>query len=567
MPGTSRMPVSLRNTLNAQRGGSSSQFLALNIDLFRNLIFFLFVLRWTRKCFLKLKGRGILGTAADSLMAVRRYAYGLFLRAPGVRSQVKTQVNEAITKLQAKLVPSGPGIVRHLTLPKEGWSEDSVSKELESLASMEHTRWEDGLVSGAVYHGGDALLKLQTEAYGLFSVANPIHPDVFPGVRKMEAEIVAMVLAMFNAPTGAAGASTSGGTESILMACLSARQKAYAERSVKEPEMILPETAHPAFRKAGSYFGIKTHLVSCPAPSYQVHVPSVSRLINSNTILLVGSAPNFPHGIMDDISALSKLAIKRKILLHVDCCLGSFLVPFLKKAGFETEPFDFSLRGVTSISCDSHKYGFAPKGNSTVLYRSTILRTYQYFISPDWSGGVYASPSMAGSRPGALIAACWASMMNMGEAGYIESCSEIVGTTKKLISSIQSNPALCSDLQVIGKPSVSVVAFTSKTLNIYAIADAMSEKGWHLNSLQSPPAVHIAMTLPTCKVWERFVRDLETVLEEEQEKDRVRIVEGKGAKNMPTGDSAALYGVAGSLPNKGVVVELATGFLDTLYKA
>lgn len=174
---------------------------------------------------------------------------------------------------------------------------------------------------------------------------------------------------------------------------------------------------------------------------------------------------------------------------------------------------------------------------------------------------------MAGSRPGALIAACWASMMNMGEAGYIESCSEIVGTTKKLISSIQSNPALCSDLQVIGNPTVSVVAFTSKSLNIYAIADAMREKGWHLNSLQSPPAVHIAMTLPTCKVWEKFVGDLESVVEDEQEKDRVRIVEGKGAKNMPTGDSAALYGVAGSLPNKGVVVELATGFLDTLYKA
>jgi len=410
-------------------------------------------------------------------------------------------------------------------------------------------------------------MKIQTEAFGKFTVANPIHPDVFPGVRKMEAEIVSMVLTLFNAPVGGAGVTTSGGSESIMMACLGARQKAYAERGVTEPEMILPETGHTAFRKAGQYFGIKVHLVACPAPSYQVHIPSVSRLINSNTVLLVGSAPNFPHGIMDDISALSKLAVKRKIPLHVDCCLGSFLVPFLEKAGFETELFDFRLKGVTSISCDTHKYGFAPKGNSTVLYRSASLRAYQYFISPDWSGGVYASPNMAGSRPGALIAGCWASLMNVGENGYIDSCSQIVGAAKKISEAIRENPALNNDLEVMGRPLVSVVAFTSKTLDVYDIADAMSAKGWHLNSLQNPPAIHVAVTLPIVKVWDRLVADLEAVIESEKEKERVRIVEGKGAKGKAIGDSAALYGVAGSLPNKSVVVELASGFLDTLYKA
>ncbi|PMD23619.1 PLP-dependent transferase [Hyaloscypha hepaticicola] len=567
MPGTSRMPVSLRNSFTVKKGSSSSQLLSLNIDLFRNIIFFLFLLRWTRKGLLQLKGRGVLGTFADAYIAIRRNLYGLFLRAPGVRSQVQKQVSEAITKLQGKLVPSGPGVVRYLNLPKEGWSEETVMKELQNLAGMDHTRWEDGFVSGAVYHGGDSLIKIQTEAFGKFTVANPIHPDVFPGVRKMEAEIVSMVLALFNAPSGAAGVTTSGGTESILMACLSARQKAYAERGVTEPEMILPETGHTAFRKAGSYFGIKVHLVACPAPNYQVDIRSVTRLVNSNTVLLVGSAPNFPHGIIDDISALSKLAIKRKIPLHVDCCLGSFLVPFLEKAGFETELFDFRLKGVTSISCDTHKYGFAPKGNSTVLYRDTTLRSYQYFISPDWSGGVYASPSIAGSRPGALIAGCWASLMSVGEAGYIEACSSIVGATKKIIEAIQENPGLHNDLEVLGHPLVSVVAFNSKTLDIYDIADAMSAKGWHLNSLQNPPAIHVAVTLPIVKVWEKLVSDLEAVIEGEKEKERVRIVEGKGAKGKSVGDSAALYGVAGSLPNKSVVVELASGFLDTLYKA
>ena len=293
----------------------------------------------------------------------------------------------------------------------------------------------------------------------------------------------------------------------------------------------------------------------------------VSRLINSNTIILVGSAPNFPHGIIDDISALSKLALKRRLPLHVDCCLGSFVVPFLDKAGFETELFDFRLKGVTSISCDTHKYGFAPKGNSTVLYRTAELRTYQYFVEPSWSGGVYASPGIAGSRPGALIAGCWASLMSVGEAGYVDSCVRIVGAAKKLGDRIRESPTLAPELEILGRPLASVLAFRAKNLDIYDIADGMSARGWHLNALQNPPAIHVAVTLPIVKVWDRLAADLEAVVEEEREKERVRTVEGKGAKGPTGGDAAALYGVAGSLPNKSVVVELATGFLDLLYKA
>lgn len=174
---------------------------------------------------------------AETYASIRRSLYGIFLRSPGVRGKVRAQVAEAIAKLEGKLIPRGPGTTRYLTLPKEAWTEDQVRAELDRLGEMEHTRWEDGLVSGAVYHGGDDLIKLQAEAFRKFSVANPIHPDVFPGVRKMEAEIVAMVLAMFNAPVGGAGVTTSGGTESILMACLSARQKGRVERSITEPEM------------------------------------------------------------------------------------------------------------------------------------------------------------------------------------------------------------------------------------------------------------------------------------------------------------------------------------------
>ncbi|KAM0647467.1 hypothetical protein ACHAO3_007681 [Verticillium nonalfalfae] len=566
MPGSSRMPVSLRDGFNhVKKSRQTNPFLILNLDLLRNIVFFFFVVRWTRKTFWKLKGRGLIGSIVEFYTSLRRVLYGYFLRAPGVRGQVQKQVNESLSKLQGKMVPTN--LTRYLTLPKEGLSDDVIRTELDTLANMDHTRWEDGYVSGAVYHGEEDLIKLQTEAYGKFTVANPIHPDVFPGVRKMEAEVVAMVLAMFNAPPGAAGVSTSGGTDSILSACLSARQRGYHEKGITEPEMILGETAHPAFRKACDYFKIKAQFVPCPAPSHQVDVKAVARLITSNTILIVGSAPNFPHGIIDDITALSKLALRKKICLHVDCCLGSFLVPFLDKAGFETEPFDFRLKGVTSISCDTHKYGFAPKGNSTVLYRTAALRKYQYYVSPDWSGGVYGSPGMAGSRPGALIAGCWTSLMKTGEAGYVDACVKIVGTTKKMIERIHEVPALESELEIVGRPLVSVMAFTARNLDIYDIADAMSTKGWHLNALQNPPAIHVAVTLPITKVWEKLMADLEAIVEAEREKERVRIVEGKGAKGAAKGDSAALYGVAGSLPNKSVVVDLVNGFLDLLYKA
>lgn len=329
----------------------------------------------------------------------------------------------------------------------------------------------------------------------------------------------------------------------------------------------MPETAHTAFRKAGDYFKIKVHLVACPAPSYQVDVRRVARLVNSNTILLVGSAPNFPHGIIDDISALSKLALRKRLLLHVDCCLGSFLVPMLDRCGFETAPFDFRLKGVTSISCDTHKYGFAPKGSSTTLYRTAALRAHQYFVEPSWSGGVYASPGLAGSRPGALIAASWASLMRVGEAGYMDSCVQIVGAAKKLVERVRATPSLAAELEIIGRPLVSVVAFRTRNLDIYDVADGLSARGWHLNALQNPPAVHVAFTLPLAREWERLATDLEAVVEAEREKERARVVEGKSAKGKASGDAAALYGVAGSLPNKGVVVDLATGFLDLLYKA
>ena len=299
-------------------------------------------------------------------------------------------------------------------------------------------------------------------------------------------------------------------------------------------------------------------------PLTQFHDPHSSLL--TPPLQIVGSAPNYPHGIIDDISALSKIALKRRVPLHVDACLGSFLVPFLEKAGFPTEPFDFRLKGVSSISCDTHKYGFAPKGNSTIMYRTKKHRQYQYFVTSTWPGGVYASPSMAGSRAGALIAGTWASLMKYGESGYISSCSSIITTARKVESGIREN---FPDLYVLGEPKVSVVAFASKTVNIYDIADHMSELGWHLNPLQSPPAIHIACTRLTQDVVEQFLADLRESVTAVKLKGKEEAAKGgKGAAAKPAkSGTAALYGIAGSLPNKRVINDIAFGFVDTLYKA
>lgn len=570
MPGSSRLAVSLPqlrkqyNRYNLRHAGTRQQLLTQGIDLIRNILLVLFVLRYAHKTLIHLRGYGLLGSIQQLYKGTYRRLYALFLRLPLVQGKVRADVDKAITELEAKLVPSGPGVTSYTSLPASGWTPEQVRGELEKLSDMKHTRWEDGRVSGAVYHGGEELSDLQSEAFKRFGVSNPIHPDVFPGVRKMEAEVVAMTLGLFNAPETGAGVTTSGGSESIIMAVLAARQKAYQERGVRHSEMILPETAHTAFRKAAEYFKIRVHLVACPAPSYRVKTQTVSRLINSNTVLLVGSAPNFPHGIVDDIPALSKLAIKHKLPLHVDCCLGSFIIPFLARAGFPAPEFDFRVPGVTSISVDTHKYGFAPKGNSVVLYRTADLRRYQYYVCPDWSGGVYASPNMAGSRPGALIAGCWASLMRMGADGYLDTCLKIVTAREKIECAIRENEKLKASLTVIGKPMVSVVAFRAAAttpsnsalkVDIYDVADAMSQRGWHLNALQDPPAMHVAVTMPIVAAVDELIKDLE---------EAVASCQGKATEKK--GDAAALYGVAGALPDKSIVRELASGFLDTLYK-
>ncbi|RGB29144.1 sphinganine-1-phosphate aldolase [Rhizophagus diaphanus] len=522
----------------------------------KNFIFIIVLYRYGSIILNKIAVQGLRRTCIDFYLVIGGAVFKLITSTPGAKGKIQAELDKTIKELEEKIAPKEPGVPRYLSLPDVGFSDTRIREEMKRYQDMNsNVKWEDGRVSGAVYHGGKDHSKILNEAYSAFSVSNPLHPDVFPGVRKMDAEIVAMVLDMYHAPNSAGGTTTSGGTESILMACKAYRDWARNEKGITEPEMVVPETIHAAFDKAAGYFGIKIIKIPIDPSDYRVDTKAVNRAINKNTVMIAGSAPNYPHGIIDDIPTLAAIAKKHNIGMHVDCCLGSFLVPFLEEAGFPAQPFDFRIDGVTSISCDTHKYGFAPKGSSVIMYRTKSLRKYQYFLCPDWTGGIYASPTVAGSRPGALIAGCWASLMRMGRNGYIDATKKIVGCAKTIEAGISQMDDLC----VYGKPLVSVVAFgskTPKTLNIYAISDKMSAKGWNLNSLQNPPAVHIACTLLTVDHAEQFLQDL-----------RDSINEVKSDPNRKSSETAAIYGLAASIPDKSIVNEVACGFLDALYSA
>ncbi|CCK73017.1 sphinganine-1-phosphate aldolase DPL1 KNAG_0M01640 [Huiozyma naganishii CBS 8797] len=525
--------------------------------MLRDYLFITFVFRVLVTVYHTLVWYGIRGSLLNVWRAASRRVFQWLLNSPVLRSRVEKEVSKSKKMIERELIKDDERISDFPELPEEGLSSDVILEELDRLKTfLPHSKWEDGKVSGAVYHGGSDLIHLQSQAFEKYCVANQLHPDVFPAVRKMEAEVVAMTLRIFHAPeeTGC-GTTTSGGTESLLLACLSAKMFGLRHKGITEPEMIVPVTAHAGFDKAAYYFGIKLHHVELDPVTFKVDLRKVRRFITKNTVLLAGSMPNFPHGIDDDIVGLGKLAQSYNIPLHVDCCLGSFIVAFAEEAGFTDVPlFDFRVPGVTSISCDTHKYGFAPKGSSVLMYRNEDLRMHQYYVNTEWTGGLYGSPTLAGSRPGALVVGCWATMVHMGQAGYIKSARDILQGARNLREYIEERlPAL----QIIGNPRFSVVAFTSKSLDVYELSDKLSKRGWHLSTLQKPAALHLAVTQLSVHSIDQLCKELTEVVEE--------ISANTDSKPSSDGTSA-LYGVAGSVKTTGIADKLVVSFLDALYK-
>jgi glutamate/tyrosine decarboxylase-like PLP-dependent enzyme len=388
------------------------------------------------------------------------------------------------------------------------------------------------------------------------------------------------------------GNMTSGGTESLLMAVVTARQWARANRpQITAPEMILPNTAHPAFDKAAHYFGVKA--VKTPVGAdFRADVEACRAALTPQTILIVGSAPSYPQGVVDPISGLAQIARENDILCHVDACVGGFMLPFVQRLGYPAPDFDFRVAGVTSISADLHKYGYAAKGASVILYRTPELRRHQFFVATDWPGGVYASPALAGTRPGGAIAAAWAVMNYLGEEGYLRITKTVMETVQRLQAGIRAIPGL----YILGEPEMSVMAIGSQTLNIYEVGDEMSLRGWHMDRQQFPACLHLTVNYAHTAIVDQFLSDLAEAAKRARRptlhkignsltlglaRAAVKILPEKtvsrlmgratplvgGSSPSPDGRTAALYGLMGTLPNRGDLRELVMGLIDSFTRS
>ncbi len=394
--------------------------------------------------------------------------------------------------------------------PQQGRPRADVLAEIEAMAEIEDSPYHEGKVSGSIYSGDEEHYEFLNEVFGHYSHANVLQRDMYPSATRFEGEIIAMTADLLHAPGavegGPFGVLTSGGTESLMNPLLVYREWGRA-RGIANPNVVMPVTAHPALDKGGHYFGIDLRKAAV-TDEFIADMDSVRSLIDENTVALVGSAGTYPHGLIDPISELSELALERGINLHVDGCLGGFILAWGQDLGYPVPTWDFRLPGVTSISADTHKYGFGLKGSSVLTYRSAELRRLQYFIVPEWPGGLYTSPGMSGSRSGGIIAAAWAAMVTLGREGYLAIAGDIFRTAAALRATIEAVP----ELRVLGNPFFNV-AFTTTDesgLDIFLVNDYLASQRWRLNGLQKPAALHFCVTRPNTQegVVEHFAADL-----------------------------------------------------------
>ncbi|XP_016911425.2 sphingosine-1-phosphate lyase [Apis cerana] len=482
----------------------------------------------------------------------KKKLFNLMHFIPAIRNKIDQEldnINQIFEKETLQRLKKVPFVVK---LPEKGLKPKEVLERVKQCVQLGDYNWKDGKVSGAIYRVDINLLQLMGDIYSIASYTNPLHPDVFPGICKMEAEVVKIACNLFHGDNASCGTMTSGGTESILLACKTYRDYARHVKGIKNPEIIMPITAHSAFDKAAQYLKLKVRSIPVDQHSYTVCIKSMEKAITRNTIMLVGSAPNFPYGTMDNIQAISDLGVKYNIPVHVDACLGGFLICFMKNAGFDISPFDFKLPGVTSISADTHKYAYAPKGSSLILYRNKKIRHYQYTITTDWPGGIYGSPTVSGSRAGGVIASCWATLMYFGYNEYLESTKKIIKTTRYIEQRLRK----LKGIFIFGTPATSVIALGSNDFHIYKLSEALNTKGWNLNTLQFPCGVHLCVTYVHTQsgVADQFLSDVETELVEILKNPETPI-EGK----------FAIYGMSQSIPDRSIVGDFAKCFLDSMY--
>jgi len=483
---------------------------------------------------------------------------------------------ELVQSLAGQIIEEDlPGVPGAARLPATGESVEVLAEAMAKMAARDASRVQSGRVSGTVYIPGpgscasaatmalgEAHLEVLSLAGRHFLMANPLHPESFPSTRKFESEILAMSAALFGGKAGeCVGSVTTGGTESILMAMKAYRDRARAQgMPMGVPlEIVASVATHPAFDKAAAYFDMRVVHTPVNEETGEADVEAIRAAIGPLTVVVVACAPSYPWGIVDDVPAIAAVARAAGVGCHVDACLGGFLLPFVRRLDDENAaaipPFDFSVPGVTSMSADTHKFGYTTKGTSVVLYSTPELRRYQYFHFTSWSGGTYASPSICGSRPGSLIAACWASMMHLGDEGFMRLAGEVQATATAAVAGLRAIPGI----RVLGTPRTMTFAFTTTAesgVNVHSLSSALKARGWQLCAMQFPDALHFCMSARNIGTHTALLADV-----------RECMVAIAAAPHKYTSSAAAVYGLAGSVPAalKDVVIsEIADTFLDLL---
>lgn len=438
-----------------------------------------------------------------------------------------------------------------IKIPAQGRDVQEIYTEMKDSKS-EDFQWEKGKVFCLTYPVDENHHEFLKESYGMFISENFLNPMAFQSLKKMEREVVRMSINLMNGDDKAVGTMTSGGTESILMAVKAARDLAKKTKPwILNPELVCPESAHVAFEKACKYFGIKYVPVKCGS-DFKANVKAMKKAVGRNTIMMMGSAPQYPQGVVDPIRELAAYALKKKIPFHVDACVGGFMLPWLEKLGEPVTDWDFRVPGVTSISADLHKYGFAAKGASVVLYSSMKYMKHQFFITTDWMGGIYASPNMPGTRPGGAIAAAWGTLNKMGENGYLEQAEKTIGVAKNLINSINEIP----ELEVLGEPKATLFSFrsTDKSVDTYALADVLTEKGWWFDRQQWPPSIHLTVMPAHEESMDEFISDI-----------KESIIHVRENPELAQQGNAAMYGMMAKIPVRGLVKKSVEKVMENMW--
>ena len=395
-------------------------------------------------------------------------------------------------------------------LPTKGIPAPQVFDELESLRA-DDVDWRNGKVFSLAYYAGPQAIAVAEDAYRRFSGENALSTDAFPSLRIMQQDVLSMVGPWLGAHKDSAGFMTSGGTESILMVVKAARDQFAQTRGVTTPNIVLPTSAHAAFEKACHYFGVESRR-SAVGQDWRADIAAMERLIDDNTVMLVASAPQYPQGVVDDVTGIAALASSRGINCHVDACMGGVTLAYLVKLGLPIPAWNLSVSGVTSISVDLHKYGYTSKGASVVMYSSKSLRAHQGFFTDNWLGGMYASSGMLGTKSGGSIASAWAVLRHLGDDGYTALVRQTRNATEQLANHIVAH----THLVLRAYPDSTLICFGAadpSVLNVFAVADELRIRGWYVDRQTPPDSLHCTVNAIHHDKIGAFVVDLDASIE------------------------------------------------------